>query len=87
MNNRVVYNFFHDPGHGWLEVPKSHLQLLLVHDKISEYSYVLGDKVYLEEDCDMTTFLDAADRYHIEVDLVETYQENTPIRDYARYQA
>lgn len=85
MNDRMAYRYFQDPGHGWLEVPRSHLQILLVADKITEYSYVHGDNVYLEEDCDMMTFLEAAKRFHIEVDLIDEYQENTPIRDYARY--
>ncbi len=48
-----------DPGHGWLQVPLTELQALGIVDKISAYSYTDGTYGYLEEDCDMTTFLTA----------------------------
>ena len=42
-----------DPGHGWLEVNRKDVQDLA----ISHYSYQQGDKVYLEEDCDMPLYI------------------------------
>lgn len=42
-----------DPGHGWLEVNRNDVQDLA----ISHYSYTRGDKVYLEEDCDMPLYI------------------------------
>lgn len=48
-----------DSGHGWLEVERSELKRLGVEKKISSYSFQRGDKVYLEEDCDATLFLNA----------------------------
>lgn len=53
------YTFYEDPGHGWLEVPMADLIEAGVADKISRCSYRDGDKAYLEEDCDMATFLQA----------------------------
>lgn len=54
-----MYRFIEDPGHGWLEVPKAELAEVGVADKITEYSYINGDKVYLEEDCDAPCFIKA----------------------------
>ncbi len=51
-----------DPGHGWLEVGRHELERLAIRDDISSYSYQRGDRVYLEEDCDMTTFLEALNK-------------------------
>lgn len=50
------YNFFHDSGHGWLEVEFSELIELGIHQKITAFSYISGSKVYLEEDGDAGTF-------------------------------
>lgn len=56
-----MYNFFQDPGHGWLRVKTKELIDLGIADKISQYSYMSnsGKSVYLEEDQDMTIFTDA----------------------------
>lgn len=53
----VLYS---DPGHGWLAVRR---ELLLRYAKaalsITRYSYQRGENVYLEEDCDCQSFLEA----------------------------
>lgn len=56
-----TYNYFQDPGHGWVRVKMSELVELGIADKISSYSYVSasGKSVYLEEDMDLSTFLSA----------------------------
>lgn len=66
------YDFIADPGHGWLEVPIADVRALKIAGAISGYSYVdrqgryapvplKGQPVaYLEEDCDLTTFMQAA---------------------------
>ncbi len=54
------FKFHSDPGHGWLAVRV--LDLLKVGldlTDISGYSYVNGQTVYLEEDCDLTKFWNA----------------------------
>lgn len=48
-----------DPGHAWLEVKKELLIKLGIKDKISYFSYEKGSRVFLEEDCDASTFLEA----------------------------
>lgn len=53
------YDFYEDGGHGWLKVSKKELELLGIANKITGYSYMLGDWAYLEEDLDMSTFADA----------------------------
>ncbi len=52
----MKYNFYEDPGHGWLKVHKK--ELTGIEDKISAWSYMRGEYVYLEEDCDATLFID-----------------------------
>lgn len=54
----TTYTFFHDPGHGWLAVPRSELQALGIEGSISRYSYQSRDGAtcYLEEDCDYARF-------------------------------
>ena len=54
---KVKWKFHHDAGHGWLEVEKQELERFNLADKISQYSYVNGNKVYLEEDRDAGLFL------------------------------
>ena len=56
------YNFFHDSGHGWLEVEFSELIELGIHQKITAFSYISGSKVYLEEDYDAGTFFVAIEK-------------------------
>jgi hypothetical protein len=51
-----TFTFYADPGHGWLEVPRDLLHELNIADDISHFSYQRLDKVFLEEDCDFTTF-------------------------------
>ena len=54
-----TYTYFTDPGHGWLRVKRAELNVLGIANKISPYSYMRGDYVYLEEDCDMAKFMQA----------------------------
>jgi hypothetical protein len=51
--------FYQDGGHGWLKVPKKDLENLGIADKITRFSYMYGDHAYLEEDCDLATYLRA----------------------------
>ena len=51
-----TFTFYSDPGHGWLAVPRALLHDLGIADEITPYSYQRLDHVYLEEDCDLSTF-------------------------------
>ena len=77
--------FYADPAHGWLEVSLADIHDFGIGDRISRYSYIKGDRVFLEEDCDAGLFLDSAKNQGWTINIKETYQENTPIRNYASY--
>jgi len=81
----MKYRFIADPGHGWLEVSREEVNRLGIAAEVSHYSYQYGDKVYLEEDCDLSVFLEAKKAVGEAVELVEVYQENTPVRNYPQY--
>ncbi len=52
------YYFFHDAGHGWLQVQMAEFMNMpaSLRAKISKHSYFDDEHVYLEEDCDATAF-------------------------------
>ncbi len=51
------YIFYHDPGHGWLRVPKQEIED--IKWLISPCSYMDESFIYLEEDSDMSIFIEA----------------------------
>ena len=69
--NIHTYRFFADSGHGWLEVLIDEIETLGLTDTISGYSYRSGPKVYLEEDCDATLFINAKENLGIKVQMQE----------------
>ena len=82
----MSYVFHTDPSHGWLEVDKDELSLFNIADKISSYSYKLGNKVFLEEDCDAGLFINALENKGIKFTYT-TISSNTDsiVRTYKRY--
>jgi hypothetical protein len=81
-------NVYNDPGHAWAAVKIDELQALGIADKISAYSYQRGKTAYLEEDCDLSTYLAAIKAAGQEVQFVEKHTNNrSPIRSYATYKA
>jgi len=81
-----TYIFYEDPGHGWLAVPMDHLIALGVADKITGYSYLLGNTAYLEEDCDLGVFVLAYKEKFGKLPIFkQKYQENCHIRHYPNY--
>jgi len=54
-----VFNFYADPGHGWMAVKKQQLAELGIAAQITPYSYQRGDTAYLEEDSDLDRFFEA----------------------------
>jgi hypothetical protein len=84
----VTFNFYTDPGHGWLEVPKHLLVELRIQWDISSHSYMKDHLAYLEEDLDASIFSRAYESKHgVRPSIDEVYQEVTPIRNYERYQS
>ena len=84
----IKIKFYSDPGHGWGAVKRKVLDQLGIADKITLYSYMKGDTVYLEEDCDLSllvqTLKDRNIGYKFEEKNTNRY---SPIRNYLRYQA
>lgn len=81
---KTQYIFHTDPGHGWLAVKYAELIRLGIREQISGGSYISesGKTVYLEEDCDMTIFMNAKKSAGEICNLKESYQEYTPIRNF-----
>lgn len=52
-----AFKFYSDPGHGWLAVKLKDIFGLGLQYQISNYSYMRGLTVYLEEDCDAALFV------------------------------
>lgn len=87
MTTQIEYNFYSDPGHGWLHVKLDELVELGIQDKISHYSYIRGNDVYLEEDCDMSTFMNAMEAKGVQIKLAYINEPNNDsfIRSLRRY--
>jgi hypothetical protein len=81
-----TFKFHSDAGHGWLAVKLTLLQELNIADKISKYSYLRGQSVYLEEDVDAKIFHDAYTSKYGQYDI-ETlyYNRRSPIRGYVSF--
>jgi len=78
-----TYRFYSDPGHGWLAVKRDELIRLGILDQISSYSYQRGETVYLEEDCDASTFIAAKTKANEGLQFQESHTDNSsPIRSY-----
>ena len=85
---KFTVTFYSDAGHGWAKVRKSVLQNLNIADKVSSYSYVNGDYVFLEEDCDLPLLADALQKHDTKLVVGNVrHAETRPsrIRSYARY--
>jgi hypothetical protein len=67
--------YHQDPGHGWVEIERDLAQRLLGDDfqRISPYSYQLGQRIFLEEDCDAGLLVDACKRAGITLDLRDAH--------------
>ena len=59
MKALIKHTFFTDGSHGWLKVSRNRLEKLNILDKITSCSFVKGKNVYLEEDCDLSTYVKA----------------------------
>jgi hypothetical protein len=83
----LTLNYYQDPGHGWVKVNKKVLNDLSIADDISAYSYMRGDFAYLEEDCDLSRLMAAAQAAGITVKLREycSRERSSKIRSYEAY--
>ena len=83
------FTFHEDAAHGWLEVSYQDVTDVDIHNEISEFSYInrFLEKIYLEEDCDYTLFMNAyKNKYEKMPNVINgKYFEVSPIRDLPRY--
>lgn len=84
---RTKFDFYSDPAHGWVKVTMRELFDLGIAGKISGYSYMNGENVFLEEDSDLTTFFEAYEqKYHRKPQFVEHIgDKSSKIRNYSSY--
>jgi len=80
MNRKIT--FMSDPSHGWISVPRKDLELLEIIDKISEFSYQKGNRVYLEEDIDAPLYIKEAENRGWVLNIKESH---TNKRHWIRY--
>lgn len=89
---KPTYKFYSDSGHGWLAVKRQELIDMGILHKITHYSYQRGATVYLEEDCDATTFFNAKGLnthgdIRLTMNLIEKHCNRSPIRSYESFKA
>ena len=91
----IKRTYLQDPGHGWVVVPFEDLAYLRIADKITSCSYKNytsrkncepHNAVYLEEDCDLTTYLHALSEKGIKVEFnIKRTNKSSRVRSYERY--
>ncbi len=86
---RKQFNFYSDPGHGWLKVSRKDLQQLGIESQITGYSYQRENDCFLEEDCDATLFLNTfKNKFGFEPKLnFYSGDKRSRIRNYASYKS
>lgn len=79
-------NVYSDPGHGWAKVKLALLEKLDIQKQISGYSFVKGEYVYLEEDCDLDCLIIALKEKNIPFFLRDHHtRKSSKIRSYESY--
>lgn len=57
-----TFPLIQDPGHAWARVPRNVLISSGCADTISRHSFQRGNNVYLEQDSDLQTFIEARNK-------------------------
>lgn len=85
------YYMHTDAGHAWLAVKRQELKELGIINKISLYSYQKGGTVYLEEDCDLSVFLNALgvtwQEFTSKFRLIRSHKDRSKVRSYESFKA
>lgn len=84
----LTFTHLADPAHGWVKVKRSQLIRFGVLNKITGYSYERGEYVYLEEDCDASTFFGRLNALGqpFKVDFKSTISKQSKVRGYNQFQ-
>ncbi len=83
----ITLNSYSDAGHGWAKVPVKLLQDLSLVNDISHYSFINGKFAYLEEDCDLTTFILKIKSLNWDFDFTYHRSNYSSIRSYDSFSA
>lgn len=82
----TAFYLFADPSHAWLKVPRKLLINLNIANQITPYSYQRGDYAYLEEDCDLSSFVKAMTTANKKYVIKHRYTDRlSRIRNYEYY--
>lgn len=77
---------FADPGHAWAKVNKKELINLGIHEKISGCSYQRNGFAFLEEDCDLSLYVETLKQLGIGIKFKESHtNKQSRIRNYDGY--
>ena len=75
-----------DPGHGWAKVSKKELIKLGIASEISGFSYERGEFAFLEEDSDLSKYINALRSKNIPYKFKEHHtNRRSRIREYFSY--
>lgn len=87
MTKSLTLNFYQDPGHAWAKIAIKKLQQLGIAGQISRYSYMRGQYVYLEEDCDLGLLFKTCSAAGINLKLKSFVcrERSSKIRSYLNY--
>ena len=79
--------FICDAGHGWGEVSIDLINELRIGNQISRYSYMKGNKAYLEEDCDLPIFLNKMEKQGKKITFIEEHSNaDSWVRNLQRFE-
>lgn len=82
-----TYTYIQTPTHRYLSVSIKEVKRLNLVNKISKYSYMDSERVYLEEDSDASLFIDAKNKSNEKVDMKSSSRETNDIKQNGRYDA
>ena len=86
QRRKLTLIHYQDPAHGWVKCSIGLLYGLGIADKISKYSYRRNDSVYIEEDGDFSTLLQAAKIQGLDIVLRSKHTDKSSrIRSYDVY--
>ena len=86
----MTFQFYSDPGHGWLRVDLASAKAVgLEPSNFSTFSYQQGHWLYLEEDCDASLFVKAYMDKHNQPPVIKEHvtDKRSVIRNYPRIAA
>ena len=81
----MEYKFYITGSHGYLVVKHKELEELGIATKISPFSYKMGNKVYLEEDCDAYMFMNTYKATQRDPMIIDWIHKEIPKDKMTRY--